>query len=47
MSYGVDLRDDLAKFPDYNVKAPFLPTKDTRIEKIDERMILIGIKIKC
>ncbi len=33
MSHGVDLRDDLARFQ-IIVKAPFLPTKDKRIEKL-------------
>jgi Rad3-related DNA helicase len=33
MSYGVDLRDDLARFQ-IIMKAPFLPTKDTRIERL-------------
>jgi len=33
MSHGVDLRDDLARFQ-IIVKAPYLPTKDKRIEKL-------------
>ena len=33
MSYGVDLKGDLAKFQ-VIIKAPFLPTKDVRIEKL-------------
>ena len=33
MSHGVDLRDDLARFQ-IIVKAPFLPTKDVRIERL-------------
>ena len=33
MSYGVDLKGDLAKFQ-IIIKAPFLPTKDVRIEKL-------------
>jgi|TARA_R110002020_G_scaffold61058_4_gene164707 ATP-dependent DNA helicase DinG len=33
MSHGVDLKDDLARFQ-IIVKAPYLPTKDTRIEKL-------------
>lgn len=33
MSHGVDLKDDLARFQ-IIVKAPFLPTKDVRIEKL-------------
>ena len=33
MSYGVDLKGDLAKFQ-IIVKAPFLPTKDVRIERM-------------
>ena len=33
MSHGVDLKDDLARFQ-IIVKAPFLPTKDPRIEKL-------------
>lgn len=33
MSYGVDLKDDLARFQ-IIVKAPFLPTRDPRIEKL-------------
>jgi|TARA_R110000787_G_scaffold2245_2_gene9019 Rad3-related DNA helicase len=33
MSYGVDLRDDLARFQ-IIMKAPFLPTKDTRIARL-------------
>jgi len=33
MSYGVDLRDDLARFQ-IIIKAPYLPTKDKRIEKM-------------
>ena len=35
MSYGVDLKGDLAKFQ-IIIKAPFLPTKDVRIEKLYE-----------
>jgi len=33
MSYGVDLRDDLARFQ-IIIKAPYLPTKDKRIERL-------------
>ena len=33
MSHGVDLKDDLARFQ-IIVKAPYLPTKDKRIEKL-------------
>ena len=33
MSHGVDLKDDLARFQ-IIVKAPFLPTKDVRIERL-------------
>tara|TARA_R110000823_G_scaffold110750_5_gene230875 strand:- start:2658 stop:3869 length:1212 start_codon:yes stop_codon:yes gene_type:complete len=33
MSHGVDLKDDLARFQ-IIVKAPFLPIRDTRIEKL-------------
>ena len=33
MSHGVDLKDDLARFQ-IIVKAPYLPTKDTRVEKL-------------
>ena len=33
MSYGVDLKGDLAKFQ-IIIKAPFLPTKDIRIERM-------------
>tara|TARA_R110000765_G_scaffold72792_1_gene142164 strand:- start:2008 stop:3639 length:1632 start_codon:yes stop_codon:yes gene_type:complete len=33
MSYGVDLKGDLAKFQ-ILIKAPFLPTKDIRIERM-------------
>jgi len=33
MSYGVDLKGDLAKFQ-IIIKAPFLPTKDVRIERM-------------
>jgi Rad3-related DNA helicase len=33
MSYGVDLKGDLAKFQ-ILIKAPFLPMKDVRIEKM-------------
>jgi Rad3-related DNA helicase len=33
MSYGVDLKGDLAKFQ-ILIKAPFLPTKDVRIERM-------------
>tara|TARA_R110002020_G_scaffold79078_3_gene198416 strand:+ start:10960 stop:12597 length:1638 start_codon:yes stop_codon:yes gene_type:complete len=33
MSHGVDLKDDLARFQ-IVVKAPYLPTKDKRIEKL-------------
>ena len=33
MSHGVDLKDELARFQ-IIVKAPFLPTKDKRIEKL-------------
>ena len=33
MSHGVDLRDELARFQ-IIVKAPYLPTKDKRIEKL-------------
>ena len=36
MSHGVDLRDDLARFQ-IIVKAPYLPTKDKRIEKLMKR----------
>ena len=32
MSYGVDLKGDLARFQ-IIMKAPFLPTKDVRIER--------------
>jgi len=33
MSHGVDLKDDLARFQ-IIIKAPYLPTKDKRIEKL-------------
>ncbi len=33
MSYGVDLKDDLARFQ-IIIKAPYLPTKDKRIESL-------------
>ncbi len=33
MSYGVDLKDDLARFQ-IIIKAPYLPTKDKRIENL-------------
>lgn len=33
MSHGVDLKDDLARFQ-IIVKAPYLPTKDKRVEKL-------------
>lgn len=33
MTFGVDLKDDLARFQ-IIVKAPFLPTKDVRIERL-------------
>lgn len=33
MSYGVDLKDDLARFQ-IIIKAPYLPTKDKRIERL-------------
>lgn len=33
MSYGVDLKDDLARFQ-IIMKAPFLPTKDIRVERL-------------
>ena len=33
MSYGVDLKGDLAKFQ-IILKAPWLPTKDVRVEKM-------------
>ena len=35
MSYGVDLKDDLARFQ-IIVKAPFLPSQDVRIKKLME-----------
>jgi Rad3-related DNA helicase len=33
MSYGVDLKGDLAKFQ-ILLKAPWMPTKDPRVEKM-------------
>jgi Rad3-related DNA helicase len=33
MSFGVDLKDDLARFQ-IIIKAPYLPTKDIRVERM-------------
>ena len=46
LSHGVDLKDELARFQ-IIVKAPYLPTKDKRIEKLlEEREESCNIELK-